>query len=251
MENNKAYFRFYEELNDFLPAEKKKEEFSYEFSISPSVKDAIEAIGVPHVEVDLILVNGASVDFSYILKDGDRVSVYPVFESLDITNLTHLREKPLRAVKFILDVHLGKLAKYLRLFGFDTFYHNDYIDPEIIEIAIREKRIILSRDVEMLKNKKVTHGYWIRSQFLQEQLREVILRFDLRNLIKPFQRCLVCNGILIEVDKKDIIQNLKPKTLKFYNEFWSCTSCGKIYWKGSHYERMKKYIEVFTRLHSK
>ena len=244
---NLAWFRFYEELNEFLPSVKRKQLFSYSFNGNPSVKDAIEALGVPHVEVDLILVNSLSVDFSYKLRNEDSVSVYPVFESFDITPLTHLRGKPLRDLKFINDVHLGKLAKYLRLCGFDTCYRTDYNDQEIISLASSDKRIILTHDVELLKNKQVTHGYWIRSQHLNEQLKEVFLRFDLKNQIRPFNRCMECNGLLTNVSKKDIQDRLLPKTLEYYHKFKKCSDCDRIYWEGSHYERMKKYIDCIIK----
>jgi len=238
-----ASFRFYEELNDFLPESKRKVSFPYEFEGRPSVKDAIEAIGVPHTEVDLILVNGVSVDFSYNLVNGDAVSVYPVFESLDISNVTHLREKPLREPRFILDVHLGKLSKFLRMLGFDTLYENDYDDPDIVRIAADKKRIILTRDVGLLKNGAVTHGCWIRSTGTFEQLREVITRFDLLGVIDPFSRCMECNGLIEAVSKEEILDRLKPNTRRYFDEFYRCSSCGKIYWKGSHYERMKEFVE--------
>jgi hypothetical protein len=137
-----ASFRFYAELNDFLPRAQRHTTFPYHFTGTPAVKDAIEAAGVPHPEVDLILVNGMSVAFDYPLRDGDRVAVYPVFESFDISPIVHLRPQPLRETKFILDVHLGKLAKHLRMLGFDTLYRNDYQDPDIIATALRERRII-------------------------------------------------------------------------------------------------------------
>ena len=149
-----ANFRFYEELNDFLPENKRKIEYSYAFYGTPAVKDAIEAEGVPHTEVDLILVNGKSVGFDYLLQHSDRVSVYPVFETLDISPVIRLREKPLRESKFILDVHLGKLTKLLRRLGFDSNYRNDYSDPEIVNISLKEKRIILTRDRGILKINK-------------------------------------------------------------------------------------------------
>ena len=240
---NLAWFRFYEELNEFLPSEKRKKLFAYTFNGSPSVKDAIEANGIPHGEVDLILVNSISVGFSYKLRYGDIVSVYPVFETFDITSLVHLRPKPLRISKFILDVHLGKLAKYLRLCGFDTLYRKDYNDIEIINISSSEKRIILTHDVGLLKNKKVTHGYWIRSQHLNEQLKEVFLRFDLKHQLLPFTRCLECNGLLTEVSKEDIMERLLPETDKYFTDFRKCMDCNRIYWEGSHYERMKRYID--------
>ena len=240
---NKAKFRFYEELNDFLPQDKKKKLFTHSFECNPSVKDVIESMGVPHIEIDMILVNGSSVNFSYQLKDKDVVSVYPVFESLDISNVTHLRERPLREPKFILDVHLGRLARYLRMFGFDTLYENNYHDSDIIKLSNEQKRTILTRDVGILKNADVTHGYWIRSQDHMEQLKEVIVRSDLINLIKPFYRCSECNGIIKKVTKVSVIDKLKPGTKKYFNEFFKCTSCEKIYWKGSHFKKMNKFIE--------
>ena len=239
----RAKFRFYEELNNFLPTDKKKSLFSYDFEGNPSIKDAIEAIGAPHTEIDLILVNSKSVTFSYHLQDMDMVSVYPVFESIDISNVTHLREKPLRKPKYILDVHLGKLAKYLRMFGFDALYENNYNDFDIIKIAKAQKRTILTRDVSLLKNKAVTHGYWIRSQYPVEQLTETILRFDLYSNIKPFYRCIACNGIIKKTTKESVINKLQPKTKLYYDEFYQCSSCEKVYWKGPHYYRMKNFLE--------
>lgn len=241
--NYKAKFRFYEELNDFLPSNKKKKFFEYNFECNPSVKDVIESMGVPHTEVDLILVNGDSVTFSYHLKDNDVVSVYPVFESLDISNVTHLREKPLREPKFVLDVHLGKLAKYLRMLGFDTLYQNSFEDSEIIKISLEQKRTILTRDVALLKNSKVMHGYWIRSQEPKEQLKEVIHRSDLLDAIRPFYRCKDCNGIIKKVPKESVLEKIQPGTRKHFNEFFQCNSCGKVYWKGSHFNKMNDFIE--------
>jgi uncharacterized protein with PIN domain len=242
---NSADFRFYEELNDFLPEGKRKTTFSVFFKGNPAVKDTIESTGVPHTEIDLILVNSKSVDFSYLLKNGDRVSVYPVFESLDISSAAHLRAKPLRRTKFILDVHLGKLANYLRMLGFDTLYKNNYHDRQIVSTAGAEKRIILTRDVGMLKIKEVTHGYWIRSQDPKKQLEEVVSRFDLKSSIKPFHRCMTCNGIIKKVDKESIRDDLEEMTKKYYSDFYRCGSCGKIYWRGSHYQKMINLIEGF------
>jgi uncharacterized protein len=239
-----AYFRFYEELNDFLPLEKRKKLFSYSFNCNPSVKDAIEAIGVPHVEIDLILVNSLPQGFSYKLKNADFISVYPVFESLDISSVTHLREKPLRDLKFVADVHLGKLTRYLRLFGFDTFYGKDFKDQEIINFAISDKRVILTRDIELLKNKKVTRGYWIRSVYPSEQLINVLLYFELKARINPFTRCMECNGVLEDTPKDEIKIRLLPKTRQYYWKFKKCRDCSRIYWNGSHYLSMKRNIKA-------
>ncbi|WP_320052554.1 Mut7-C RNAse domain-containing protein [uncultured Acetobacteroides sp.] len=242
MYRKQATFRFYEELNDFLPSAKVKVAFAYSFNGSPSVKDAVEALGVPHVEVDLILVNGQSADFAYRLQHGDYVSVYPTFETLDISGITRLREKPLRHTKLILDVHLGKLARYLRMLGFDTLYRNDYSDAEIVRLAVAERRIILTRDVGLLMAKAVTHGYWVRSQKPQEQVREVMGRFDLYRQINPFCRCIRCNGMLAEVPKASILDRLEPLTRRCYSQFYQCSGCGNIYWEGTHYERMRDFI---------
>ncbi|MFH1941182.1 MAG: Mut7-C RNAse domain-containing protein [bacterium] len=245
MSDNTAQFRFYEELNDFLPPSKRKKTFLYTFTDNPSIKDAVEAIGVPHTEIDLILVNSQSVDFHYRLQKGDVVSVYPVFESLDISPVIRLRGSPLRSTAFVLDSQLGKLARLLRSLGFDALYRNDYSDSEIIRISAHEKRIILTRDIGILKQKAVTHGYWIRSTSPEEQMKEVLERFDLTAQIRPFERCTVCNGLVRAVDKKKIIDRIPPKTKTYYNEFTRCQDCGKIYWKGSHYERMKNRITTW------
>ncbi|MFZ0283237.1 MAG: Mut7-C RNAse domain-containing protein [Bacteroidales bacterium] len=243
MEINRVWFRFFEELNDFLPIAKRGIPFLYLIRGNPSVKDSIEALGVPHVDVDMIIVNGEPVDFTRKLKDKDQISVYPVFESFDISGVSPLRAKPLRETKFILDVHLGKLVKYLRLCGLDTLYKNHFSDNEIIGMSLSEHRIILTRDRGILKNRKVTHGYWIRSQNPQEQLKEVLQRFDLKKSVRPFIRCLECNGELADIAMKEIVGKLQPKTRKYYTEFRLCNGCNRIYWEGSHYDRMKKFVD--------
>jgi uncharacterized protein with PIN domain len=244
--DNTAEFRFYEELNDFLPVEKRKTPFAYPFKGTPSVKDAIEAIGVPHTEVDLVVVNGLSVGWEYRLKDGDRVGVYPVFESLDISPVVRLRGAPLRDTRFVLDVHLGKLARLLRMLGFDTAYERDYADARIVEISVAERRIVLTRDRGILKTGAVTHGYWVRSSNPREQIGEVVRRFDLASRIRPFERCMLCNARLEPVGKDEILERLPRRTAEGRDEFRRCGGCGKIYWKGSHYERMKKSIQALV-----
>lgn len=233
-----AQFRFYAELNDFLVPTQRQQDICYYFEGQPAIKDAIEAIGVPHSEVDLILVNGHSVDFSYLLKDNDSVSVYPVFESLDITPLVCCRLRPLRNPQFILDVHLGTLTRYLRLLGFDCHYENNYDDKQIIHLALQQQRTILTRDVGLLKNKLVTHGYWLRNTLPKRQVAEILKRFDLLNQTKPFTRCLVCNGLIQPVPKAQIVDQLPPKTKIFYQDFYQCQACQKIYWQGAHFQKI-------------
>jgi uncharacterized protein with PIN domain len=240
-------FRFYEELNDFLPEERRKQSFMYKYEGACSVKDAVEAIGVPHVEVDLIIIDGNSVDFNFRLEGGERVAVYPVFESLDIKPVVHLRSKPLRRTRFVIDVNLGALAKRLRMLGFDCLYRNDYEDDEIAEISVVERRVILTRDRGLLKIGKVTHGYWLRSQIPERQVEEVLARLDLYSQISPFNRCISCNGEMRKVSKAEILDELEPLTKKYYDDFYRCTQCRKIFWKGSHYESMIRKINKVTK----
>lgn len=236
-------FRFYEELNDHLKPAFRKKNVMLRYHFGQTVKDAIEKLGVPHGEVDLILANGHSVGFGYRLKKGDYISVYPVFESFDISPVIRLHPEPLRVVRFILDAHLGKLARMLRLLGFDTLYRNDYKDEEVIRLASEEKRIILTRDRGLLMRREVTHGYFLRNIHPFKQLQETVTRFQLKNHIKPFARCAVCNGEIIPARKETVLDKLPENTAKYYNGFFICSSCGKVYWKGSHYERLKKRIE--------
>jgi uncharacterized protein with PIN domain len=242
---NTASFRFYEELNDFIPPDKRKKTFDYPFNSNPSIKDPIEALGVPHTEVDLIIVNGMSVGFSYKLQHTDRVCVYPVFESIDISPIVKLRQKPLRKSAFIVDAHLGKLAKLLRLLGADTKYGDD--DIEIVRISIQEKRIILTRDRKLLQRKEVTHGYCVRSTDPELQLEEVLERFDFYSQIKEFYRCTICNSVIHPINKSEIVHRLEPKTATHFNEFYFCPGCERIYWKGSHYKKLKKKIKKITK----
>jgi len=203
-----------------------------------SVKDLIEGLGVPHTEVDLVLVNGQSVDFSYRLSPGDRVSIYPVFEALDIAGVTAVRPQPLRLLRFLADVHLGRLAGYLRLAGFDTFYDNSWDDEQIAETAVREHRVLLTRDRGLLMRSVVTHGYLVRSHRPREQLREVLDRFDLWGSVRPLSRCSVCNVVVEAVEREKVVEKVAPRTAAHCEEFWLCPSCGRIYWQGAHYRSL-------------
>jgi uncharacterized protein with PIN domain len=242
---SRATFRFYAELNDFLPRARRQAAFEHEFSGKVSAKDMIESLGVPHTEIDLILVDGVSVDFHYLVADGDSISVYPVFESLDIRPILHLRPEPLREPRFILDGHLGRLAAYLRLLGLDASYRNDFRDVELASLAAGERRILLTRDRGLLKRSAVERGYCVRSSTPREQAREVVERFDLRRSITPFRRCLSCNGLLRPVEKQAVWDRLPPGTRERFDEFHQCVECGKIYWPGSHYARLQQLVENF------
>ncbi len=241
-----ATFRFYAELNDFLPRKRRFTAFEVPFELSASVKHMIEALGVSHTEVDLILANSEPVDFNYIVQDGDRISVYPVFESLDISPASRLRPETLRNPRFVLDAHLGRLAVYLRMLGFDTLYRNDYDDEELARVSSQENRILLTRDHGLLKRSLVTRGYYVRVQDPRRQAIEVVERFDLRRAFKPFSRCLRCNGLLEPAQEDAVAGQLLPGTQKYFHEFFRCRSCSQVYWKGSHYARMVKLIELIS-----
>lgn len=232
--------RFYQELNFFIKPSYRGMNNIIPIYPQQTVKDLIESMGVPHTEVDLILINGESVDFSYIVKNEDKISVYPVFESFNIKQVTKLRPEPLRNLTFILDVHLGKLTRDLRMLGFDSLYTNNYRDEEIAEISHQEGRIVLTRDRGLLKRAVITRGYYLRSDNPKEQIIEVVKRFDLLSLCKPLTRCIRCNGLLKETTREEVVDELEPKTKKYFHVFYRCKGCKKIYWRGSHYEDMLK-----------
>jgi uncharacterized protein with PIN domain/sulfur carrier protein ThiS len=234
--------RFYEELNDFLDPSRRKKPFNAPFHPGDTVKALIEALGVPHTEVDLILVNGESVPFNHRLHDGERVSVYPVFESIEIGGITRVRPSGLRRTRFVLDVHLGRLAKLLRMLGFDARYANDLADDALSRISHAEGRIVLTRDRELLKRSLISHGYWIRSHRPPEQLVEVIKRFDLAGKIRPFSRCLRCNEELQRTRRSRVAASVPRYVARTYRAFSTCPCCGRIYWPGSHWENMKKIL---------
>ena len=238
-----ARFRFYAELNDHLPPRLQYEMVEKQFVVPASVKDMIESLGVPHTEVDLILVNGESSDFSRLVRNGDRVAVYPVFESIDITPVLRLRPQPLREPKFVLDVHLGRLAGYLRMLGFDTMYANRASDLELVRTSTEQKRILLTRDRGVLKHSAVTHGYWLRETDSRRQAEEVVRRFDLGRSLRPLTRCMVCNEPLREASKSEVEEHVPQRTLAWCNEFRECAGCGRVYWEGSHCRRMRRWIE--------
>ena len=238
-----ARFRFYAELKDHLSPKLQRGIVEKQFFVPASVKDMIESLGVPHTEVDLVLVNGESSDFLRLVRNGDCVSVYPVFESIDITPVLRVRPQPLREPKFVLDVHLGRLAGYLRMLGFDTVYANRASDLELVRISTEERRILLTRDRGVLKHSAVTHGYWLRETNSRRQAEEVVSRFDLARSLRPLTRCMVCNQLLCPVSKADVRDRLPPGTLEWCDEFRECAGCRRVYWEGSHCRRMRRWIK--------
>ena len=235
--------RAYAELNDFLPPESRGVAVRRPFRSHQTVKDVLEAMGIPHTEVDLILVNGSPRGFGHRPSAGDRIAAYPTFEALDIGPTARLRPVPLRDPRFIVDVNLGRLARLLRVLGFDVWWSSDADDATLAEVSLDEQRILLTRDRGLLKRRAITHGLFVHSQHPEEQTLEVIRRLDLGQRLAPLTRCLHCNGELAAVSKDEVIDQLEPLTRQYYEEFSRCVECARIYWAGSHLARLIGLVE--------
>jgi len=235
--------RAYAELNDFLAPESRGLTLRRPFRAHQTVKDVLEAMGIPHTEVDLILVNGDARGFGHRPTSGDRIAAYPVFEALDIGSTARLRPLPLRNPRFVVDVNLGRLARLLRLLGFDAWWSNNADDQTLVDISLAEQRILLTRDRPLLKRRALTRGLFVRSDHPQEQTLEVLRRLDLRRRLAPFTRCVRCNGRLLAVTKDEVIDRLEPLTRQYYDDFSRCADCGQIYWPGSHHPRLVRLVD--------
>jgi len=228
----RACFRFEGELNDFLAPEKENLEFEHLVGVTDTLKHLIESIGVPHTEIESVHVNGKARALSEKLESGDRVHVFP-----------HATPVRLRSARFVIDGHLGRLAAYLRMLGFDTSYDRAADDKLLAALASAEQRLVLTRDVGLLKRREIEQGYCVRSDKPRDQLREVTQRFALASQFDPFSRCMDCNGQLCPAPKEEVVDTLPPHTRETKNHFSRCTHCGKVFWRGTHYERMLGWIE--------
>ncbi|GJN95408.1 hypothetical protein NJB1907f44_04680 [Mycobacterium marinum] len=236
--------RAYAELGDFLEPQARGATVRRPFRSHQTVKDVLEAMGIPHTEIDLILVNGEPAEFGHRPAVGDRIAVYPMFEALDIGLTSRLRPVPLRHPRFVVDVNLGRLARLMRLLGLDVWWSSVADDPALVDISLAEQRILLTRDRGLLKRRAVTHGLFVHSQQPQEQLLEVIRRLDLRQRLAPLSRCVRCNGRLAPVVKEEVIDRLEPLTRQHYDDFSRCSDCGRIYWAGSHHARLAGLVQA-------
>lgn len=259
-----ATFRFYDELNGFLPRARRGREFATPCARAATVKHMIEALGVPHTEAALVLVNGESSGFGRLLEEGDRVAVYPRFGMLDVRSLSRLPQPPHMvqesqgsqqpqqphdsriALRFVADAHLGGLARLLRMAGFDTLYDNGYRDDEIVAIAARDDRIVLTRDRELLKRRAVSRGCYLHAIKPEIQFRELFERLSLAPGAQPFSLCLHCNLALRAVDKALVLDALPPSVRELHKEFTTCEACRRVYWKGSHHKRMRALLDTLT-----
>lgn len=234
-------FRFYGQLNDFLPRQLRHGRFAHTLRGPASVKDVIEALGVPHPEVDVIVVNGQPTEFAYPMQDGDDVAVYPAFHRVDVTSLRRVGSDPPQPVRFALDIHLRKLATLLRLAGFDARLLTE--DAGVAQVSAADGRVALTRDVGLLKRSVIQHGHWIRQTDPERQFAEVLERFDLADRMDPFVRCMECNTLLVPVDAEAVADRLPPGTPECFSQFHRCPGCDRIYWQGSHYERLVRRLD--------
>ncbi|MDH3327781.1 MAG: Mut7-C ubiquitin/RNAse domain-containing protein [Desulfobulbaceae bacterium] len=241
-----AIFEFHDDLSNLLrPRWRNINPLVQTVTRRASIKDVIESFGLPHTEIGKIELEGREVDFTFSVADNQFFRILPVPVPWDVTEKSLLRPDPLTKIRFIVDVNVGRLARYLRMVGLDVLYNSDWNDEEITAMIVQAKRIVLTRDFGLLKRKQVEFGRYVRSDKPAEQLNEIITLFGLREKLKPFSRCLDCNSLLETVDKKDVLPRLEPLTRKYYNTFSICAACDKVYWAGSHIEEMRQFFPQF------
>jgi uncharacterized protein len=241
-----ATFRFYGELNDFLARERRGHAFTTPCARAATTKHMVEALGVPHTEVELVLVNGEPAGLDDILEEGDRVAVYPRFTRLPVADVARLGQRPPGRARFVADAHLGGLARLLRMAGFDTLYRNTLHDAEVEAIALDDGRAVLTRDRALLKRRGVEYGCYVRALKAEAQLLEVIERFGLAERMRPFTLCLSCNAPLRPVAKADVLARLPPRVAATQDEFSTCDRCHGVFWKGSHWQRMAGLLDTIV-----
>ncbi|WP_417778797.1 Mut7-C RNAse domain-containing protein [Stutzerimonas xanthomarina] len=241
-----ATFRFYARLNAFLPVQRRGQAFICSCAQAATTKHMIEALGVPHTEVALVLANGTPVGLDWAINDGDRIAVYPKFERIDISGLAPMQPLPSGPPRFVADAHLGGLARLLRMAGFDTLFDNHYEDAAMTDLANREGRVLLTRDRALLMHRVVTHGCYVHALKPADQLRELYERLELDAHARPFSLCMRCNRPLSEIDKQAARDRVPPRVLERHERFVGCDCCGRIFWEGSHWQDMRALLGSLT-----
>ncbi len=239
----RATLRFYAELNDFLPAMRRQRDCELQFEAPAPVRHLVECCGVPHTEIELVLRDGESLDLETPVADGDRLALYPMFEAFDVRPALRLRPRPLRRLRFVADAHLGRLARQLRMLGFDTLWANDPGDARLAELSAVEHRILLSCDRRLLMRRTVSHGCFIRPGPTGEQLAYLVERLQLCAELRPFSRCMRCNATVSPVSLAAVRAAVPRGVLQSTDRFWRCDGCGRLYWQGSHWQAMRARID--------
>lgn len=244
---------FHDDLNYFLPHNRQNSPLPVSFREKRSIKDLIESLGVPHVEVDAILHVGMSVDFSHIIERDDTFHCYPFGADHGNDAVIHLVTPPRDDPRFVCDVHLRQLVRRLRLMGFDTLFEEGMDDEAIAQLAASQNRIVLTRDRGLLRRRIVTRGRIVRSTDPDGQITEIIERLNLKDRCDPFSRCIECNGLIEVLDMESIAKapdgmNIPPGVRSWCSEYYRCSGCGRIYWRGSHYDRLRRRADAIVRV---
>lgn len=235
--------RCYAELNDYLPPGWRQVSFPWPVTHRPRLEDVVAELRVPPERIDVALVNGGSASLDHRLAPGDRVALYPVFEALDVTPLCRLPGRPLRRTRFVADVHLARLARLLRMLGFDTLWWRQARDDDLVGSAEAEERVLLTRDRALASREDVTRALWVWPATPGAQVAAVLDRLDLYAQVRPFTRCMICNGQVTPVPKETVAGRVPAGALREHGEFFDCAACGRVYWKGSHYRNMRAWID--------
>ncbi len=242
--------RCFAELNDYLAPQLRFTPFSMPVAEGSTVAGLLTMLGIPQSEVDLVLRNGEAAQFETRVADGDRISMYPIFETFDIGPVQRLRSRPLRRPAFVLDVHLGKLASFLRMFGFDASYAPTLTDEQLISISLEEHRALLSKDRALLRDPRLVRSYAVKADNPREQIIEVVKHFDLVGSSEPLTRCLLCNVLLVSAAQETVIERIPARVGATCRSFTACPQCGRIYWEGTHHKRMTAFVaDVISHAH--
>jgi len=233
-----------ERLQELLPRKLRLSKMVvYPLTRRASIKDIIEALHIPHTEIGSIVHQDAEISFFHIPEPGERLALFSFSPGTDVTMPTRLRPNPLQKTAFMVDINVGKLARLLRMCGIDTRYEPELNEADLAEQVVTNRRILLSRNRDLLQRKIITWGHLVRAEQPEEQLAEVITLYGLEEAIKPFSRCLECNALLQPVEKTAILHRLEPLTKKYYQTFRICSDCNQIYWRGSHHQRMDTLMQ--------
>jgi len=231
MANISAQFRVHGALNDLVPPQRRHRAFVVVCPEHATIKHTAEAMGIPHTEVGIVLLDGQPADLAHRVPESGTVDLHPA-------------PPPRAPLRFVADVHLAGLARRLRLLGFDCVLAGDGPDEAIARHAEREQRIVLTRDRELLKHRRVERGRYVRSLRTDAQAREVVDALDLRGHLRPFTRCLECNGELREARADEVAVRVPPAVAAVQRDYARCAGCGRVYWPGSHWRRLSALVDA-------
>ncbi|WP_020680657.1 Mut7-C RNAse domain-containing protein [Marinobacterium rhizophilum] len=230
-------------LNELLPPSQRWRVRTMHLKQEITLQQLLIPLHIPHPEVDLVMVNGAPARLDYCVRHGDQIHIYPDIGDIDDAAIVPLRVRPLPRARFILDVHLGRLARRLRLLGLDCWYRSQMDDRAIVRLARIQERVILTRDRGLLQRVEVSHGYYVRAIRPEAQLREVLARFEPGPWLRPLSRCMRCNGLIETMSGEEVQRLSRPDLEREFSVIYRCVGCHQLYWQGSHYEQLRKYVD--------